>query len=135
MGGKVMLVAVSGILVLVLSFCLLAPLLIALVFLAKIGVPWLQAFTSGVPISIVEIVGMTFRKTDVKAVLRALVMASQAGTPLSRAEVERAYLQGVDLEKVTLAFIRARKENLGLTFKEIMEADMADRLSEKLKDG
>ena len=130
-----MLVAASGIFVLVLSFCLLAPLLIALVFLAKIGAPWLQAFTSGVPISIIEIVGMTFRKTDVKAVLRALVMASQAGTPLSRTEVERAYLQGVDLDKVTLAFIRARKENLGLTFKEITEADMADRLSEKLKDG
>jgi uncharacterized protein YqfA (UPF0365 family) len=77
-------------------------------------------------------VGMKLRKTDVKAVLRALVMANQAGAPLSRVEVERAYLQGVDLEKVTLAFIQAKKENPGTTFKELVEADLDNRLSKKL---
>jgi uncharacterized protein YqfA (UPF0365 family) len=130
---KAMLIAVGGNLVPLVAICLLVSL-IGLVFLARIGAPWLQAFTSGVPISIVEIVGMTFRKTNVRAVVRALVMARQAGTSLSRVEVERAYLQGVDLEKVTLAFIQARKEDLSLTFKEIVEADMEDRLSEKLRD-
>ena len=75
-----MLIAVSGIFVLLVAISVLVPLL-GLILVAKVGAPWLQAFTSGVPLNAVEIIGMRFRKTDVKAVLRALVMARQAGIP------------------------------------------------------
>ena len=80
-----------------------------------------------------DVVGMRFRETDVKAVVQALVMARQAGVPLSAREVERAYLQGVDLEKMALAFIRAEKDGMDLTFEQLVEADLGNRLKEKLE--
>ena len=79
------------------------------------------------------ILGMRFRRTDVRAVVQALAMACQAGTPLSSREVERAYLQGVDLEKLVLAFIQAKKDDLDLTFEQLVQADLGNRLKEKLE--
>jgi uncharacterized protein YqfA (UPF0365 family) len=102
------------------------------VVFVKAFAPWFQALMAGVPLSIIEILGMRFRKTDVKAVVKTLIMASQAGAPLSSSEVERAYLQGVDLEKITLAYIRAKKENMDLTFQDLVDADLDFRLKEKL---
>lgn len=99
---------------------------------AKVFSPWLQAFTAGVPISVMQIVGMRLRKVDVRVVIRALIMATQAGVPVPSIEMERAYLQGVDLEKITLALIHANREGKQLTFKELVEADLDDRLHEKL---
>ena len=90
---------------------------------------------SGVPLSVLDIIGMRFRKTDVRAVVQALVMAHQAGASLSAAEVERAYLQGVNLEKLILAFIRAKKDGMAITFEELVEVDQEDRLEEKLRGG
>ena len=51
-----------------------------------------------------------------QAVLRALVTATQAGVPVSSVEMERVSLQGVDLEKVTLAFLHAKKKGMEITF-------------------
>ena len=102
------------------------------VLFVKAFAPWFQAFMAGVPLPVTEILGMRFRRTDVKAVVNTLIMASQAGAPLSSTQVESAYLQGVDLEKITLAYIKATKENMDLTFQDLVDADLDCRLDEKL---
>jgi uncharacterized protein YqfA (UPF0365 family) len=108
-------------------------------FLATFGVfwwnvsPWMRAYMSGTPITIFDILGMRFRRIDVKAVLKALIMARQAGVALSCRQMQRAYLLGVDLEKLTLAMIHAKKEGMEVTFEELVESDLEDRLAEKLK--
>ena len=99
---------------------------------AKVFSPWLQAFLAGVPISLIQIVGMRLRKVDVRLVIRSLIMATQAGVPVPSIEMERAYLQGVDLEKITLALIHANRDGKEVTFQELVEADLDDRLHEKL---
>lgn len=99
----------------------------------KIVAPWFQALLAGVPLRATEILGMHFRRTNVKRVVQALIMSSQAGAPLKSADVERAYLQGVDLEKVILAYIRVKKENLNLSFQDLVDADLNNRLEEKLR--
>jgi uncharacterized protein YqfA (UPF0365 family) len=111
-------------------FLLLA--LAVLFMMVKVFAPWIRAFTSGVPLSVLQIIGMRLRKTDVQAVVRALIMANQAGVPVPSADMERAYLQGVDLEKVTLAFIQAKKKGMEITFQELVEAELDNRLQEKL---
>lgn len=116
--------------VLVGIFLLLA--LIAIFMLASMFAPWLQAFTAGVPLSIFQVVGMRLRRTDVRAVVRALVMATQAGVSVPCVEMERAYLQGVDLEKITLALIQANRGGKKVAFQELVEADLENRLQEEL---
>ena len=95
--------------------------------------PWLQAFLSGTPISVFQIIGMRFRKTNVNAVVRNLILAKQAGVSLSCVDLERAYLQGCDVEKLTLAMIEANKRGLDITFQDAVEADLHGRLQEKLR--
>jgi len=107
--------------------------LASLYVMTRVFTPWLQSLMAGVPLSVLSIIGMRLRRTDVKAVVRALVMAHQAGAPLSVVEVERAYLQRVDLEKVVLAFIRAKKDGRDFTFEQLVEADLDKRLEEKLR--
>jgi uncharacterized protein YqfA (UPF0365 family) len=63
---------------------------------------WFQAFMSQVPISLSEIIKMRFRGVDPTPFVTALIMAQQGGLTLSNAEVEQAYLQGVD----ALAIVR-----------------------------
>lgn len=97
------------------------------------GSIWFRAYMSGVPIRLLDIIGMKFRRTDTKAVVRALIMAKHAGAAVSCTDMEKAYLQGVDLEKVTLAFIEAKKQGLEISFNELVDAERQDRLAEKLK--
>lgn len=103
-----------------------------MVTIGKVFTPWLQAFLAGVPISVFQIVGMRLRRVNVRVVVRSLIMATQAGVPVPSTEMESAYLQGVDLEKITLALIHADREGKKVTFQELVEADLEDRLHEKL---
>ena len=43
--------------------------LVALFVLARVFAPWVHAFTSGVPLSVLQIIGMRLRRTDVQAFL------------------------------------------------------------------
>ena len=82
---------------------------------------------------IVELIGMKLRRTDIKAVTRALIVAKQGGVTIAPAEMEKAWVQGIDLEKVTMAIVRAQKEEMDLTFQELVDAELEDRLAEKLE--
>lgn len=95
--------------------------------------PWLQAILSGAPISILDLVGMRLRRMDVNAVVRALIMARQTGVELTSRQVQRASLQGVDLDKITLAYIESQRRKMGTTFEELVELDLQDRLAELLR--
>jgi len=104
----------------------------------KVFTLWLQAVMAGVPLSIFDVLGMRFRKTDMRVVVRALIMATQAGVSVTSRKMESAYLQGVDLEKITLAMIHAKREGMEVTFQDLVEADLENRLHKKLgiqKDG
>jgi len=113
----------------------IVPILVAIVFLvvfASTFSQWLRAFLAGVPVPVVVIIGMRPRKTPVDVVLRHLIMAGQGKVDVSCAEMERAYLQDVDLEKVTLAAIHAARQGMDIPFKDLVTAEMEDRLKELL---
>ena len=86
-----------------------------------------RAHLSGVPVSIADILGMTFRRCDPRVVVRTLIMAKQVGIELPCGEVERAYLHGADLQKITSALIRAKEENVDITFQQLVDADVDER--------
>lgn len=57
--------------------------IITLVSFQRVSRLWLQAYMSGTPVSMLEIVGMRFRRVDPRVVIKALIMATQAGVRLS----------------------------------------------------
>lgn len=123
---------IESIIFLVVAGIFLIFALSVMVTAAKVFTPWLQAFLAGIPISVIQIVGMRLRKVDVRLVVRSLIMATQAGVPVPSIEMERAYLLGVDLEKITLALIHADREGKESTFQQLVDADLENRLHEKL---
>ena len=121
--------------VLVIAALVLLFFLVSLVFLIAMVVrPWMRAFLSGTPVSVFDILGMRLRRADVNAVLKSLIVARQAGVVISCRQLESACLQGVDLEKLTLAMVHAKKQNMEVTFDELVASDLEGRLAEKLAE-
>ena len=127
-----MLLANANVLLIVVVVVFFLMALVCFTVMLRFGGLWFQAYMSGVPLRLTELIGMSLRKVDVRVAVRTLIMATQAGVPLSRVDVERAYLQGVDIVKITLAMIRAKKEGIDVTFQELVDADLDGRLDEKL---
>ncbi|MBN2577702.1 MAG: flotillin-like FloA family protein [Pirellulales bacterium] len=120
-----------------LAACAILFLLLGLIYLFiifRFGGLWLQSYTSGVPVMIMDLIGMQFRRTDARAVVRSMIMAKQSGITLTRAEAEKAYQQGVDLSKITLALIHAKKQGLDLSFEQLVDADLEGKLEEKFRN-
>ena len=117
---------VFGLVVLIICLCMF-------IVFASIFRIWLQAFMAGVHISLPQILGMKFRKVNPNTVVRTAIMVTQAGTPVPSAELERACLQGVDIEKVALAFVEMQKKGKEVPFQDLVDAELHHRLEEKLK--
>lgn len=117
---------------LVLGFILLVLLLFFANLLAHVSL-WIRARMSGVPVSFLELVFMSVRKVNPRTVVDALILARQSGIEISSAEMQRAYMQGVDLEKVTLAKIEAERQGRPIDFEEFVEAELGNRLQERLQ--
>jgi len=105
-----------------------------LVFFMYIVRPWTRGLLSGIRISLLLIVLMRIRRSDVNQIIDALVMALQSDVSIPVEKMERASVQQVDLEKVTLAMIESERRGLGLEFDELVEAELSSRLAEKLAE-
>ena len=97
---------------------------------------WLQAFMAGARISLSDLLGMTFRKVNAKAVVSAKIMAVQAGLPvdpsqdataLSTFNLECHYLAGGDVVKVVMGLIAAKRANVDVSFSEACAIDLSSR--------
>ncbi len=92
---------------------------------------WIQSKTTGAGIGIFDLLGMTFRKVDPKVIVRAKVMAVQAGLGdaegITSKALEAHYLAGGNVPLVTKAIIAAHKAKLDLTFKQAAAIDLAGR--------
>ena len=112
-------------------------LIFLLVFLGIVLIilrPWLQAFLSGCPISVFQLIGMRLRQVNPNEVIPVAIAATQGGHPIAWAELERAYLQKIDIEKVATAYVTARERGGNFTFEELVDAERESRL-EKLLSG
>ncbi len=88
---------------------------------------WVEAWFSGVKMSLGTLVGMRLRKVNPPAVVRPLIAATKAGLTLSVDELEAHYLAGGSVGRVTNALISADKAGIELPFKQAAAIDLAGR--------
>ncbi len=109
---------------------LLAGLGIALLTYGKL---WFQAYMSGADVSMFSLIGMGFRKVRPDVIVKAKVMAKQAGLDISRKSgittelLEAHYLAGGDVMRVTNSIIAAQRANIDLDFDRAAAIDLAGR--------
>ncbi len=115
----------------------LIPMYLALIAIVALGILallgrylslWFQAFVSGTPISLSNIVGMSLRKIPPRVIVNALINAHKAGLKdIQVADLETHYLAGGRIIDVVAALIAAQKANISLDWRRATAIDLAGR--------
>ncbi|MBN1908166.1 MAG: flotillin-like FloA family protein, partial [Pirellulales bacterium] len=106
-------------------------LLIILLF--SYGNLWIQAISSRANVSLFSLVGMTFRQVNTRVIVRAKIMAVQAGigtereTGITTRRLEAHYLAGGNVTNVIRAIIAAHRADIDLNFDRAAAIDLAGR--------
>ena len=110
---------------------ILAIFAITVVF--KYGGLWVQAYMSGADVSWISLIGMSLRRVDAVSIIKAQVMAVQAGITIAKGRgnttsiLEAHYLAGGDVNRVTLSIIAANRAGIDLDFERAAAIDLAGR--------
>jgi len=110
-------------------FIILAILAIALLgILGKFISLWFQAFVSGTPIPLLNIVGMSLRKIPPQVIVITRITAYKAGLKqITVNDLETHYLAGGHVREVVEAMIAADKANIELDWRRATAIDLAGR--------
>lgn len=105
--------------------------LIACIFFAKYFNLWIQAKMTDAHVSILDLVGMSFRKVNPNIIVRSKIMAYQAGLSekdgLTTKTLEAHYLAGGNVPNVVRALIAANRADIPLSYKRAAAIDLAGR--------
>lgn len=111
-------------LLIILAIVLIIVLSIAGKFLSL----WFQAFVSGTPIPLFNIIGMSLRKIPPHVIVTARITLFKAGLKsITVADLETHYLAGGHVPDVVLAMIAADKANIPLDWRQATAIDLAGR--------
>lgn len=89
---------------------------------------WFQAFVSGAPISLFNIIGMSLRKIPPRTMVIARITLYKAGLRnITVADLETHYLAGGNISNIVRAMIAADKANIPLDWRQATAIDLAGR--------
>lgn len=109
-------------------FVLAIIVVILLSILGKFLSLWFQAFVSGTPIPLFNIIGMSLRKIPPRLIVNARITAYKAGLKdISVSDLETHYLAGGHVPEVVTALIAADKANISLDWRRATAIDLAGR--------
>lgn len=101
---------------------------IILSILGKFISLWFQAFVSGTPIPLFNLIGMSLRKIPPRVIVNARINSFKAGLKdISVSDLETHYLAGGHVTEVVTALIAADKANIPLDWRRATAIDLAGR--------
>lgn len=110
-------------------FIILAIIVVVLLsILGKFISLWFQAFVSGTPIPLFNIIGMSMRKIPPRIIVNARINLYKAGLKdITVSDLETHYLAGGHVPDVVIAMIAAEKANIPLDWRRATAIDLAGR--------
>lgn len=128
MSQTVMLAAEVGMEFYFLFIILAIIVIILLSILGKFISLWFQAFVSGTPIPLFNIIGMSLRKIPPRIIVNARINSFKAGLKqITVSDLETHYLAGGHVTEVVTALIAADKANIPLDWRRATAIDLAGR--------
>lgn len=107
---------------------IIAFILIVAVFLRYVPLGlWIRARASGVPLTIITLIGMRLRRISPPRLVDALITASKAGLDINMNQLEKHFLAGGNIERVVKALISAQQAGIKLNFQQTCAIDLAGR--------
>jgi uncharacterized protein YqfA (UPF0365 family) len=111
-----------------LVFAITLILIIILSILGKFISLWFQAFVSGTPIPLFNIIGISLRKIPPRVIVNARINLFKAGLKeVTVSDLETHYLAGGHVTNVVEALIAADKANIPLDWRRATAIDLAGR--------
>jgi len=102
--------------------------LVLLLILGKFLGLWFQAFVSGTPIPLFNIIGMSLRKIPPRVIVTAHINAFKAGLKdITANDLETHYLAGGHVTAVVQAMIAADKARIPIDWRQATAIDLAGR--------
>jgi len=104
--------------------------LILIVIIAVIGQffsLWFQALLSNARVTLADIIGMRFRKVDIRTIVFSRIRAVKAGMDISTNQLETHYLAGGRVPNVVSALIAAKRAKIDLDWDIAASIDLAGR--------
>jgi uncharacterized protein YqfA (UPF0365 family) len=117
---------VGGFVLIVLGIVLVAIVL-------NYGGTWFRAYMSNANVSLLSLIGMSFRRVDTRTIVLGKIMSVQAGigkeaqTGISTRRLEAHYLAGGSVPNVIKAIIAAHRADIDLDFDRAAAIDLAGR--------
>jgi uncharacterized protein YqfA (UPF0365 family) len=108
-------------------------LLVLIVVAATYGSLWFQAYMSNAQVSLLRLVGMSFRQVNARVIVQSKIMAMQAGVGndpsagITTQRLEAHYLAGGNVPGVIRAIIAAHRADIDLDFDRAAAIDLAGR--------
>src|SRR5580704_5836019 len=119
--------SISGILLLVCVILGILAFSFLLMIIRFVGM-WFQAFVSGAPVSLFNIIGMSLRKIPPRIIVNARIVSFKAGLKdITVSDLETHYLAGGHVTEVVQALIAADKANIALDWRRATAIDLAGR--------
>ena len=115
------------------TFALIVFAVVVVVILVNYGRIWVRAYMSNANISLLSLIGMSFRRVDARVIVLGKIMAVQAGmglekqTGVSTRRLEAHYLAGGNVPNVIKAIIAAHRADIDLDFDRAAAIDLAGR--------
>ncbi len=111
-----------------LGIVIVAVILLFVVFFRYVPIGlWIRARASGVPLTIISLIGMRLRRISPHRLVDAMITATKAGLNLTINQLEKHYLAGGNVERVVKALISAQQAGIKLTFEQTCAIDLAGR--------
>ncbi len=88
---------------------------------------WINARASGVPVRMISLIGMRFRRISPQKIVGAYIRARKAGLEVTTDALENHFLAGGNVERVVNALISAKQAGIELSFKTACAIDLAGR--------
>jgi uncharacterized protein YqfA (UPF0365 family) len=94
---------------------------------------WFQAYMSGADVSMLSLIGMSFRQVNSRVIVQAKIMAMQSGigrerdSGITTQRLEAHYLAGGNVPRVIRAIIAAHRADIDLDFDRAAAIDLAGR--------
>jgi uncharacterized protein YqfA (UPF0365 family) len=88
---------------------------------------WISAISAGVPLGLIDLIGMRLRNVPPAKIVNPLITAHKAGVPVTTSQLEAHYLAGGHVQQVVNALISADKANIDLSFARGTAIDLAGR--------
>jgi len=88
---------------------------------------FIAAWSSGAPVSILDLIAMRLRRVPPANIINPLISAVKAGVAVSATDLEAHYLAGGNVSRVVAALISANRADLDLRFERAAAIDLAGR--------